>query len=100
MRKVGRGEWTNRLFSLAVNILQHVFPRPLRLELLIVLVKLQRRPCVLDRVVCVGLNRRVEDCPGEETERELALPEGEVINVDGVDNLVRRDVDVCGGGRG
>jgi hypothetical protein len=37
----------------------------------------------------------VEDRPCEESEGEFALAEGQVINVDGVDNLIGRDIDVC-----
>lgn len=86
---------TDRLLALAVHVLERVLPRPLGLEALVVLVQLQRRPGVLDRVVRVGLDRRVEHGVGEEPQRELALPRGEVVDVDRVDDLVRRDVDVC-----
>lgn len=61
------------------------------------LVELQSGARVLDRVVGVGLNGRVQDGPGEETERELALAMRKVVDVDRVDDLGRRDVDIWEG---
>lgn len=89
------GVGTNRLLALAVHLFERVLPCPLCLESLVVLVQLERCPRVLDRVVRVGLDRRVQDGVGEEPQRQLALPRGEVVNVDRVDDLMRRDVDVC-----
>jgi hypothetical protein len=57
-------------------------------------VQLQCCSGVLDRVVRIGLDGGVEDRPCEEAKGEFALSKGKMINVDSVDNLVGRDVDV------
>jgi hypothetical protein len=89
------GGSTHSLLPLSVDLFERVLPRPFCLEPLVVLVKLQGGPGVLDRVVRVGLDARVQDSVGEEAQRELALALRQVVDVDRVDDLRGRDVDVC-----
>lgn len=90
----GRRRRTHGLPAVAVDALEEVLPLALRLELIVLLVQLQRSPCILNRVVSVGLDGRLEHGPREEAERQLALPVRLVVNVDRVDDLLWRDVDV------
>lgn len=86
---------TYSLFALPVHFLERVLPRPLCLESLVVLVELQSSPGVLNRIVRVGLDTRVQHGVRQEPQRELSLPLRQVVDVDGIDDLRRRDVDVC-----
>ena len=80
--------------SFTVELIQLVVERALRLELQVDLVQLQCRERVLDRVVRVRLDVFLEDEPGQETQRQSSLAVLEVIQVNGVDDLLWRDEDV------
>lgn len=59
---------THGLLALPIDVLERVLPSSLGFEALIVLVQLQGRPSVFDRIVSIGLNVRVQDSVGEEAQ--------------------------------
>ena len=64
------------------------------LELLVLPVEPEGGAGVLDGVVAVGLDVFPQDVPGEETQRELALAGPDEVELDCVDDLRLRHVDV------
>ena len=89
---------THQRLALVVDVFERLVPLALGLQLAVALVQLQGGARVLDRVVrALALDVLAEDDPGEEAEGDLALAGDEVVDVDRVDDLRARDVDVCGG---
>jgi hypothetical protein len=88
---------THILLALAVDLLELAHPNAFGLEALKREPEPERRERVLYRVVSVarvGLDLLVEDEPGQEAEREPAVARLHEVNVDSVENVVRRDKDV------
>jgi hypothetical protein len=91
-----RPDVAHQFLTLTIDVLERLLPAVLDFEPAVRLVELESGPGVFDRVVrAATLDVGAKDDISQEAQRELALPGGEMIDVDGVDDLRPGNVDVC-----
>lgn len=82
--------------AFAVNLLEHLLEDAGVAEFLVFVPQPERRAGVLDAVVGLVLDVFFEEIPGQEAEAEASLPRADVEQVDRVEHLRLRHVDVDG----